>query len=213
MIAAWLITIGGGTIGVGGLMLRDYFVWRRSQGLPSFRLPKFSSTVWVWVAVLTVFVGAGLVLPVLARPHESGCYRITARRNINEIGKALEMYADVNGANFPTGGITPAESLWMLYPKFIMDSRCLLNPNDAEYRYAATLHAKLGNKTVIGQMATALYDSTGFTYVEGCCAMDGRKIILYERAPFSGARHVFRANGDVDYLSEQEFQNQLLISH
>src|SRR6185369_7519244 len=74
MDAAWFITIGGGTIGIGGLILRDYFLWRRSQGLPMFWPQKISRPLWISFSVLGVFVGVGLVLPVLARTRETCCH-------------------------------------------------------------------------------------------------------------------------------------------
>lgn len=67
-------------------------------------------------------VGAGLILPVLARARESA-RRTSSASNLNQMAKAAFMYADVpaNGGIFP---VHPAA----LVPKYIVDPRVFRNP-------------------------------------------------------------------------------------
>jgi len=90
------------------------------------------------VVIAIIAILAGLILPVLARARESA-RRTSCASNLNQIAKAMYMYADVpaNGV-FPTQDTTgvpmadasePMKSLNLLYKAYIQDPRVFSCPS------------------------------------------------------------------------------------
>jgi prepilin-type N-terminal cleavage/methylation domain-containing protein len=84
------------------------------------------------VVIAIIAILAGLILPVLARARESA-RRTSCASNLNQIGKAMFMYADVPAnSTFPSsdvGGTDPAASWSLLYNKYIQDPRVFSCPS------------------------------------------------------------------------------------
>jgi len=88
------------------------------------------------VVFLIVSVLLGILIPVLTKGRESA-RRTACASNLNSIGKAMFMYADVpsNGEHFPayhataTGGALPMPSLNLLYRGYIADPKVLSCPS------------------------------------------------------------------------------------
>jgi prepilin-type N-terminal cleavage/methylation domain-containing protein len=81
------------------------------------------------VVIAIIAILAGLILPVLARARESA-RRTSCASNLNQIGKAMFMYADVpaNG-KFPETTGTALDSWGLLYNKYVADPRVFSCPS------------------------------------------------------------------------------------
>ncbi len=99
------------------------------------RAPKRGFTLIVLLVVIAIIaILAGLILPVLARARESA-RRSSCASNLNQIGKACFMYADVpsNAGLYPSKGTHNAANnmlaLNLLYKGYIADARVFSCPS------------------------------------------------------------------------------------
>lgn len=150
--------------------------WRMRGDLPPPAPGGQSTTL---VAVATVGIGAGLLLPVLARSKEQA-RRAHSAANLSQFGKACFMYADVeaNKGRFPRH---PAE----LAGTYVADPRVFVNPRSPEsdpgYMYLA------GSTPADGDHVVA-YDALSF---------DGL------------GRNALYSDGHVEWLDEFSFNEEL----
>ncbi|MBE7463955.1 MAG: hypothetical protein HS116_10785 [Planctomycetes bacterium] len=150
--------------------------WRMRGDLPPPAPGGQSTTL---VAVATVGIGAGLLLPAMARSREQA-RRTHSAINLSQFGKACFLYADVdvNRGRFPRH---PAE----LAGAYVSDPRLFVNPRSPEsdpgYMYLA------GSTPADGDHLVA-YDALSF---------DGL------------GRNVLYADGHVEWLDEFGFNQEL----
>jgi len=115
----------------------------------------------------------------------------STRSNLQQLAMALELYQD-EYRTFPAGGKTSVESLWLLYPKLLADSRVYFNPRD---------------RTRVPKDEGSLdRELTGFDYVGDCRTEFPKDIQVFERAATSGGRYVLRVDGTIQWMDESEFQ-------
>ena len=199
--AAFIVTGSLLALGIGLLCLRDYFKpaevreqWYRGA-MPVARFFFISMAIFI---VLIVGFGylSTCVMPV--RPRNS------TASTMNILAKAMFMYADDNGGRFPSGGATPTESLWQLYPKYVKDPRAFLNPNEG-LRMPGTQPLTGDPKS---RIAPDYLAATGFSYVDGHAEKDAIETILFERAPCRNGRCVLSGAGTVEFVSEPDFQKR-----
>jgi len=95
-----------------------------------FRAKKHGFTlIELLVVIAIIAILAGLILPVLARARESA-RRTSCASNLNQIGKAMFMYADVPAnSKFPETDGTALESWGLLYNKYVADPRVFSCPS------------------------------------------------------------------------------------
>jgi prepilin-type N-terminal cleavage/methylation domain-containing protein len=80
------------------------------------------------VVIAIIAILAGLILPVLARARESA-RRTSCASQLNQIGKACQMYSDV-----PSNGVFPHDStstkgLFLLFPTYVADYKVFSCPS------------------------------------------------------------------------------------
>ena len=199
--AAFIVTGSLLALGIGLLCLRDYFKpaevreqWYRAA-MPVARFLFISMAIFI-----VLIVGYGYlnrcVMPV--RPRNS------TASTMNILEKAMFMYADDSGGRFPSGGATPTESLWLLYPKYVKDPRAFLNPNEGLWMP--------GTQPLTGdpksRIAPEYLSVTGFSYMEGHAEKDATETILFERSPSKNGRNVLVGAGTVEFVSEPDFQKR-----
>lgn len=131
--------------------------------------------------VAVASIGAGLLLPVLARARESA-RRTASMSNLSQMGKAMMMYADANGHQnkFPP---TAAD----LYPDYVSDARVFLRPGWSQS------------------------DPAHYLYVPGSGIEDDAVVAFEnppEGMPFDG-RNVLFASGAVQWMSNAQFEEVL----
>ncbi len=163
------------------------------------RLPRILR-IMCWFAVACAIIAIVLVnsLHQLEKPHtEPGS-------NINQLAKALQMYADDNGGRFPFGASTPTENLWLLYSKYLSDERTLINPRGGMTQRSIP-RSNAPNTKVPPEWIAA----TAFVYREGFSVNDVAEIILYEKSPKNGERLVAIGAGTIEWVPEAEFQKRL----
>ena len=201
-VIAFSIVLGGIAAGVGFLMLRDVIRSPRARVAMLSRLLAVLKSDWLYFIFALILIG--LILPIVFRPREGHPNRTPTASVMNMLAKAMFMYADENGGHFPSGGATPTESLWMLYPKYVQDPRAFLNPNEG-------LHMP-GNQPLTNdpksRIAPEYLSATGFIYVEGHGDTDASSTILFERRSFKNARNVLIGAGTVEVVSEPDFQQR-----
>ncbi|MCK6472600.1 MAG: DUF3352 domain-containing protein [Planctomycetes bacterium] len=127
-------------------------------------------------------VGAGLLLPVLARARESA-RRSSSMSNLSQMGKAMAMYSMDQGrqGKFPP---TAAD----LYPDYVRDARVFLRPGWSQLHPAH------------------------YMYIPGSEQEDGITVVAFENPPedqFGDGRNVLVAAGSVEWMSNDEFANAL----
>jgi len=133
------------------------------------------------VVIAIIAILAGLILPVLARARESA-RRTSCASNINQIAKAMYMYADV-----PANGIFPCEgTLWnadgdenlgLLYRGYIMDPKVFSCPSKPTS--PALLNVIVASKAGVGINAQAM--KTGYGYDAGHTPNDAMAAIVADR--------------------------------
>ncbi len=118
------------------------------------------------------------------------------------------MYADAHGGRFPSGEVTPIESLWLLYPKYVTDPRIFLNPNE---RLNLPETDPITNDLHQSRIKSEFLTATGFVYVEGIGDDGATDIVFFERVSNRGGRLVAHGAGIIEWMSEPEFQKRLIL--
>jgi len=137
------------------------------------------------VVIAIIAILAGLILPVLARARESA-RRTSCASNLNQIGKACFMYADVpSNSTFPkidTGGTAASNiaSLGMLYPSYIADQRVFSCPSSVTTQGLLTslkpyTSNTAGNTTMTSTICGYNYDSR-HSNASPMCGIAGDKL-------------------------------------
>ncbi len=165
--------------------------------------------VMCWSAIVLAVIW--VVLPVIAQMRETpinGTPKSRAASHLKHLAKALYMYADDNGGQFPAGAASPAESLWLLFPKYVADAHNFLNPR-SRIRWP-----RPNDWTKGGPIPSDWIASTGFTYREGLGIKDAAaEPVLCERDAFEGYRFVmFDDGGTIQEMPEEDFQKRLKAS-
>ena len=131
------------------------------------------------------------------------------RENLKQIGLAMTMYQE-QYANYPTGRKTSVESLWLLYPTALADTRCFQSPrlgsvpNETEEQGFPRVV-----NNVLQPVPEAFLKGTGFDYVENCNKAAGKDIQVFERRARYGGRYVLLVDKTVMWMDEDEFQRTL----
>src|ERR1043165_8526421 len=103
---AFAFTITLFVLGVGALLLRDYFESAEARELWYRRLaPVGRFIVWSMSIFLLIVLLAAITLPMLDRPR--GHRRNPTAFQMNMLAKAMYMYSEDNGGKFPSGRMTP----------------------------------------------------------------------------------------------------------
>ena len=145
------------------------------------------------VVIAIIAILAGLILPVLARAREAA-RRTSCASNINQIGKAMFMYADVPAnAAFPAieaagaaqGGFTHAQAgaanLQLLYRAYVADVKtfsCPSKPVAGTTLQALKPAAQGGGGTLWTAAAVPPWSATSYSYDEGHTSDDAVAAIL-----------------------------------
>lgn len=85
------------------------------------------------VVIAIIGILAGILLPVLGKARESA-RKTQCASNLKQIGLAINMYANDNSEQFPTGGSDAAgelTSLGKLYDKYVTDRKIFRCPSDS----------------------------------------------------------------------------------
>ena len=98
------------------------------------KMPKFNkgfTLIELLVVIAIIGILAGILLPVLSRARESA-RKTQCMSNIKQIGMGLIMYANENNEQFPSSTTAPLamQSLSLLYPDYVSDSRTFNCPSD-----------------------------------------------------------------------------------
>jgi hypothetical protein len=150
-----------------------------------------SPIIGIVIFVLLAGVVAGLVIPIIVRSGRS-TRGTSSTRNLNQIGKALQMYSDA-----PENKGLPA-SLSTLYPNYVADRTVFLNPNDPAYDHKV--------KELKAAKGVSIID---YAYEPGLNINDALDIVAYEKVPVGGGRNVLVLGGSVEYVPEADFQKRL----
>jgi prepilin-type N-terminal cleavage/methylation domain-containing protein len=166
------------------------------------------------VVIAIIAILAGLILPVLARARESA-RRISCASNLNQIGKACFMYADVpSNGTFPkvtaidststaTQNIT---SLGLLYPGYVADFHVFSCPSSPT---ANLLQSQLKYATNGTPYSNMTLTWSGYQYdsrhgnAEPMCGLAGDKIITPPLSNNHGNQaggNLLSGGGDVQFI-------------
>lgn len=160
-----------------------------------------------WFAFWTVIVAVVLIYlfaPVQTKSHITEHNRMNSRSlsNMEQIAKAMSVYADNYGGQLPRGGANATESLWLLYPKYIPDGRTFLNP--LEETPAPTSDPLIpGGK---GRIRPEWLEATGYVYCEGVASASD--YVLYERKSTRDDRPVVTAAYTIEFIPERSFRKK-----
>lgn len=180
---ATILIPGGAAVGIGGLFVRD---WVRKRGVPK--------VFWVLLA----FGAAGLFTfgcaTLFSRPNYAHTYRYRVRVNLKHVAAGLTAYAFDHGRKFPSGGATPKESLWLLYPNYVSNPSVFLN--EEGLRSPPTVPVRTPAGTVDPQWLAA----TAWVYLEGLDERAPGKVLLFEAASLDGRKRVLKVNGKIDSM-------------
>jgi prepilin-type N-terminal cleavage/methylation domain-containing protein/prepilin-type processing-associated H-X9-DG protein len=96
------------------------------------RISKFNrgfTLIELLVVIAIIGILAGILLPVLSRARESA-RKTQCASNVKQVGMGLIMYANENNESFPSTTASAMQSLSLLYPDYVSDSRTFNCPSD-----------------------------------------------------------------------------------
>jgi prepilin-type N-terminal cleavage/methylation domain-containing protein/prepilin-type processing-associated H-X9-DG protein len=93
------------------------------------KLNKGFTLIELLVVIAIIGILAGILLPVLSRARESA-RKTQCASNVKQIGMGLIMYANENNESFPSTTASAMQSLSLLYPDYVSDSRTFNCPSD-----------------------------------------------------------------------------------
>ncbi len=97
----------------------------RTGGIYYMKIPKFKNgftLIELLVVIAIIGILAGILLPVLSRARESA-RKTQCMSSLKQVGMGLMMYANENGEQFPSTSSSAMQSLSLLYPDYVSDSR------------------------------------------------------------------------------------------